>query len=310
MGPDGEAFLTLYESGREARLFTDDGEVLPLKLPAGEGFRYPIVQRFSDGAFLTVEPATSAGEPNASVFSADGTFSHAFYVGDGIQTVLVDPADRIWVGYIDEGVINGLLSKGAQPNWNGLARFDRQGVIDFAFNETLPETDSRRFIDDIYALTVDENGRAWFCPYQAFYLARVEDNDVTYPLERSPAAGADALLVGPDHVAFFNGYHHPGIVTLVELSSQRLRTVQLLGAEGEALSFRRAGVRAQHFVGLDDAHLYRLHLTDLLERLGPWTAENSSTVASALRFQDAAEAHDGGMMLILRDPGEALPEVE
>jgi hypothetical protein len=126
----------------------------------------------------------------------------------------------------------------------------------------------------------------------------------------SPAAGADALLVGPDHVAFYDGYDSPSIVTVVELSSQRLRIVQLHGTEGEPLSFRRAGARSQRFMGLDDDHLYRVNLGDLLERLGPWNADNSTTVAAALRFQDAAEAQDGGTMLILRDPGEALPDVE
>lgn len=297
LGLGGEVFLRL--KGRELGwwLLSENCEELPLRRPDGGRFFYPFVQRFADGRWFVVEDAGTGGKDNAFIFEPDGNLSHSFYAGWGMLRVQVDLAGGIWIGYLDEAVIGGEKHLGG----NGLVRLNEAGDVEFGFNARVRQLGGlagASEVFDIYALTVEERGRAWLCPYTEFFLAYVDNHDIHVVLHQAPVPGADAIAVGEGYVAFFEGYDAPGVVTVVELETQRLRIIQLLGEDNEPLPLRYLSTKGPSAVAIADDKLVRLDLELLLAALGPWNDDNSSTVAAALEFQEKqARRRVGGIII-------------
>jgi len=66
-------------------------------------------------------------EPNAAIYSGDGTLTRRGIVGDGIAHVRTTPSGAIWIGYSDEGIFGnfGWGVPGPAPvGHRGLMRFD------------------------------------------------------------------------------------------------------------------------------------------------------------------------------------------
>ena len=297
LGLDGEILLRLKKQELGWLLLSENGEELPLRRPSGARFFIPFVQRFVDGRWLVVEDTGPGGNDNAFVFDPDGKLSHSFYAGWGFVNIQVDAAGGIWIGYFDEGVIGGEERLGR----NGLIRLNQAGEVDFRFNarlRQLGEVTGASEIFDIYAFTVDDRSRAWLCPYTEFFLAYVDRNDIKVVLAKAPVPGADAIAVGEGYVAFFDGYDAPGVVTIVELETQRLRIIQLLGDGKEPLPLRYLTTKGPAVAAVVDDQLLRLDLGLLLVALGPWHDNNSSTVASSLKFrEEQARGRPGGIMI-------------
>ena len=301
LGLDGEVFLRQANREFGWLLLNENCEELPLRRPDGNRFFIPFVQRFADGRWLVIEDAGSGGKDNAFIFGSDGKPSHSFYAGWGMQRVQVDLAGGIWVGYIDEAVIGGEKHFGG----NGLVRLNEAGDIEFGFNTRLRQLGGlagASEVFDIYALAVDEQGRAWLCPYTEFFLAYVDNHDIQIVLHQAPVPGADAIAVGGGYVAFFEGYDAPGIVTVLELETQRLRIIQLFGEESEPLPLRYLSTKGPSAVAIADDKLVRLDLDLLLTALGPWSDDNSSTVATTLEFQEKQSRDRGGGIIIRISP--------
>lgn len=186
--------------------------------------------------------------------------------------------------------------------------------MEFGFNRSVRgRFDRDREISDIYALTIDDENRAWLCPYTEFYLASVEGETIDIVLERAHVAGASALAIGPDHFAFFGGYDRDCMVTIVERSSQRLRLIQLRDERDDPLRPGLIATRGARAVGLRDDALYRLDLEMLLEALGPWDDGNTATVASAVLYLHEEASYQSSMEFTVETgevreiPGEPRP---
>ncbi len=74
-----------------------EGPKFPLETP------FPILDRFGDGRWLVVG-ARSLDDADARVLCANGELINRFTLGDGIEHVAIDAANRIWVGWFDEGI--------------------------------------------------------------------------------------------------------------------------------------------------------------------------------------------------------------
>ncbi len=289
IGPDGEVFMSHFAEGVGSTVLGVNGDPINLKLPNSTTFVAGHLQRFVDGRWLVVDSRTEDFEPNAHIFTPDGTFSHAFYAGDGIETVLIDAADRIWIGYYDEGVFGagdyppGHAAREFGPNV--LVRLDDHGQMEFAFNYAA----RGRKIWAIYALTSDDDNRIWLSALServfAPALASVDGQAIEFTLDRAPDGGA-AISVASDHFVFFGGSDHPCMVTIVERASRRLRLIQLRDSDDRPLSPALVATRGGMAVALHDDALYRLDLELLLDALGPWHEGNSSTVDFAVRYMD------------------------
>jgi hypothetical protein len=144
---------------------------------------------------------------------------------------------------------------------------------------------------------VDDENRAWFCPYTDFFLASVLDDHVEYVLPRAPTFSANALTVGASFFAFIGGIHQSSMIAMVDRESLRLRLIQLHGGDGGTLSSGCVATRGAQAVAIANAWLYRLDQNILLDALGPWTDDNTSTVASAVQYFDEESSYSNSYMI-------------
>lgn len=174
-----------------------DGPIFPLETST------PLVDRFSDGRWLVVG-SRSRGEPNARVLAPGGALLARFMLGDGIEHITIDSADRIWVGWFDEGTSgNGWSVPGMErpPSTNGVACFAPNGGL----VEVPSWPKDAGFIVDCYALTSAGSG-VWASPYTDFPLVRFVPGEPTR-WWRSELAGPKAIAVDGNHALVAGGYH-------------------------------------------------------------------------------------------------------
>ncbi|MEU9478221.1 hypothetical protein [Streptomyces sp. NPDC048191] len=158
--------------------------------------RHPRIEALPDGGFLLLALRSRPGdERQVQVFDAFGRPTHAFRVGDGVEHLLADETDALWVGHFDEGVYgNDELST------PGLNRWSATGERLWSYRP-VPGADA---ISDCYALNV--TGRtAWACPYTGFPLLRIDPAGAVR-VWRNPVRGAVGLAVRGGRVVFFGGY--------------------------------------------------------------------------------------------------------
>lgn len=170
--------------------------MFPLETP------YPLIDRFADDRWLVVGSRTR-GEPNARVFAPDGALLARFTLGDGIEHIAIDSADRIWVGWFDEGMFGkGWSVPGMEwpPSSNGVACFAPDGSV---VDVPLWPKDAG-IIADCYALTPAGSG-VWTSPYMDFPLVRFVPGK---PARwwRSELAGPKAIAVDGTHAIVAGGY--------------------------------------------------------------------------------------------------------
>lgn len=203
----------LTQSGR-AYLMTwgadgwQDGPILPLETP------HPLIDRFTDGRWLVVGSRTR-GEPNARVLAPDGALLARFMLGDAIEHIAIDSADRIWVGWFDEGIFGeGWNVPGLEwpPSSNGVACFASDGsVVDVP---SWPK--EAGFIDDCYALTPAGSG-VWTSLYTDFPLVHFVPGK---PARwwRSELTGPKAIAIDGMHALIAGGYGDDAVrLALVQL---------------------------------------------------------------------------------------------
>lgn len=205
----------LTVSGR-ARLLTwdagswQDGPVFPLETP------HPLIDRFADNRWLVVG-ARAVGKPNARVLTPEGALLARFMLGDGIEHIAIDDADRIWVGWFDEGRFGeGWNVPGMEwpPSSNGVACFAPDGsLVDLPL---LPK--EAGFIADCYALAPAGPG-VWASPYTDFPLVRFVPGMPTR-WWRSELDGPKAIAADGTYALVAGGYRN---------DAARLALVQLEG---------------------------------------------------------------------------------
>ena len=137
------------------------------------------------------------------MFAPDGALLARFMLGDGIEHIAIDSADRIWVGWFDEGMFGQEWSvPGLEwpPCSNGVACFAPDGsVVDVP---AWPK--EAGIIADCYALTPTGSG-VWTSPYTDFPLVRFVPGKPTR-WWRSEIAGPKAIAVEGTHALVAGGY--------------------------------------------------------------------------------------------------------
>lgn len=196
---DPDAYRLRVNSAR-ARLWTFDGQTLTthFELPLEDPFL--AIDRLSDGLWLVVARRTM-NETNARLFEADGQLVARFMLGDGIQSVKTDAADRIWVGWFDEGVFGNSNWNVPRREWppssSVVAAFDRAGAVVWEL--------AAGSWADCYALNVTGED-AWTWMYgDAPPIQRLSVR-AQPQLWSCEGAGATALAVDNKHVLVAGGY--------------------------------------------------------------------------------------------------------
>lgn len=192
IGAGGSA--TVYREGGRVSVeagtsrFSLTGEVL-----------YPRVRRVRAGLLLLFRYRTS-GEPNASLYTDSGEHVRSFYVGDGVQDVLVC-GSKIVLTYFDEGVFSGeafgregvvVFNQRGDALWGYASEFGREGVD----------------VADCYCACTDGDTRVWFSPYTEFPLVELDverRKQIVTPLPEQ-LSGASALSV--DRSAVYVAINH------------------------------------------------------------------------------------------------------
>jgi hypothetical protein len=172
------------------------GPIFPLETP------HPLVDRFTDGRWLVVG-SRALSEPNARVLAPDGELLARFMLGDGIEHIAIDGADRIWVGWFDEGMFGGGWSvPGLEwpPSCNGVACFAPDGSV----LEVPSWPKEAGFIADCYALTPVGSG-VWTSPYTEFPLVHFVPGKPTR-WWRSELTGSTAIAVDGNRALVAGGY--------------------------------------------------------------------------------------------------------
>lgn len=198
-GFDPAAYRLRVNSAR-ARLWRFDGQTLT------EHFELPLedpslaIDRFSDGRWLVV-PRRTMNETNARLFEADGRLVTRFMLGDGIQSIKIDAADRIWVGWFDEGVFGNpnwkIPGREWPPSSSVVAAFDRAGAVVWELGA--------HSLADCYALNVTGED-AWTWMYGDAPPIHKLSAGGEPQLWSCNAAGATALAVEDGHVLVAGRY--------------------------------------------------------------------------------------------------------
>ncbi len=175
-------------------------------------------QRLPDGGYALASSRSKLGERNLQLFDDRGRYRTSFPVGDGIEHMAVDGKGRIWVGYFDEGIYGGdPLSS------HGISCFDQSGNLEYQWDYRTVGP-----IDDCDALTLDENGRAWVCPYSRYFVAMIADSDVRALLPSAPVSVISGLLTGTTHLGLLGGtdFHGNGdrAVAIWHVAPEGIRT--------------------------------------------------------------------------------------
>ena len=232
----------------DGSLVVEDFQTRHTLPPHHAKFRFPLVQRFTDGRWLVVETRSRRGnaahEQNAAIYTDKLERQTAFAVGDAVHGVVIDKADQIWVGYFDENPV-------------GLKRFSNAGAVEYDYNQS-----SGQNIFDLYAMAMDQNGDLWLYPYTDFPLVRLAADRAQVILNPAPVEGAHAIAVGGTHVAFFGSYD-TDIVTLFDLRSRTRKTIELTlpdNKPGRAI----VATQGDHIALLRDGQLFQFHLSDLI----------------------------------------------
>lgn len=174
-----------------------EGPTIPLETP------FPLMDRFADGRWLVVGARTSAGA-NARVIAPDGGLLDRFMLGDGIEHVVVDLSNRIWVGWFDEGVFGNddwrVPDHDRAPSSNVVACFADDGAL-----LDLPSwPDEIDDVSDCYALNAIGEG-AWNYSYSNFPLVYFAPGK---PARwwRNRLDGAQAIAIDGSHALLAGGY--------------------------------------------------------------------------------------------------------
>ncbi|MEM1388111.1 MAG: hypothetical protein AAGG54_10920 [Pseudomonadota bacterium] len=166
------------------------------------------IDRFRDGASLLVGSRSAwRGKDdfdlNGALIERGAGVANRIHLGDGIEGVAIDGADRIWVSYFDEGVFGNYGWTSIGPTGlgaGGLNCFDRAGALLWQHNRAL----SSNHIDDCYAMNVSAFG-VWIYYYHDFKLAQVRD-DFSVQYFETPLAGSHGLVTDGARFVFTSQY--------------------------------------------------------------------------------------------------------
>lgn len=189
----------------------------------------PIIDIFSDGSLLIVDRrcqyrSVDDYDYNGMIYNPTTKTILKFLAGDGIEQVLIDRDDHIWISYFDEGICgnygwgNILVPPFTKPIGKpGVNCFDSKGNIIWSFNDT------EKIIDDCYAMNITSKGTHIFY-YSDFDFCTISKNFQTQ-FFTSELAGCSTFAMS-DNYLLFNGQYGDPISTayLVKKTKESLVT--------------------------------------------------------------------------------------
>ncbi len=149
---------------------------------------------------MLVDARPLPNTPGGAVLSLDGQVQREFFIGDGVNDVVV-LEDLIAITYFDEGVF-----RGRSPSEQGIAFFDFDGEFFGGYQSLFGA--AAVDIADCYAACRAGRSTLAFSAYTGFELVRVRPRAREQELVALPAElhGASALSVVGDLGYFFSPY--------------------------------------------------------------------------------------------------------
>jgi hypothetical protein len=243
-----------------ARVWTFEGNTLingprfPLEAP------YPTFDRFQDGRWLVVGRQETV---NTRILAADGSEIRRIHLGHSIMRLKIDDADRIWVGWFDEGVFGngGWSAPGIDgpPSGYGVAAFDDHGSV-------VAHADPEADMVDCYALNVTGT-TAWACIYAGFPILSLA-MEATSRWRTTGLDGARAIAVQPPYVLAAGGYsdarHRVALVRLGSHAAEPLGEWELPLKTGFPSETDFVDGRGDTLHVVQDGYWHRWRLNDFL----------------------------------------------
>jgi hypothetical protein len=203
-----------------------DGDDITETVVSDLDLRFPKIDVLGDGFVLaaarcrmptgpaaaTVAELEAQIPHNARIIAADGSTRTTFHAGDGIEQVMTDQTNNIWISYFDEASICAPHLATQHPghpphrftmSMPGLIRWTEDGEP--AWYAVQDATGPSSWVD-CYALNVGAD-RAWAYPYTAFPLVEIDQIGVRC-VRRTPVRSASGVIVAGERVAFVAGQGH------------------------------------------------------------------------------------------------------
>lgn len=178
---------------------------------------FPIIRMVEEDLFLVIDARTKKDNKNCFVYDYKGTLINKFYLGDGIEEVIIVKKNII-VSYFDEGVFG---SNG--PNNNGLSIFNLNGELLFGYNGNGRQC----FIADCYCMCKFDNQSVLFLAYTDFNL--IELNIITHKeiVHKIPPNlyGSNALTTWKKKIYFSSPYDDQDGIYKWELGNENANKI-------------------------------------------------------------------------------------
>jgi hypothetical protein len=201
---EGNAPLDGRGAPTNARIWSFDGNALFEGPTFSISSPCPIIDRFSDGRWLVVSARTD-DSANGVILTPEGREVRRVNLGDGIFWTKIDDADRIWVGWFDEGVFGNASWRvpgfERPPSSYGLAAFDE-------FGSPVAHAPEREEIADCYALNVFGDA-VWASTFPGFPIGSLTGSG-QWHWWTTQITGTRALAVEGAFVLAAGGYGSEG----------------------------------------------------------------------------------------------------
>lgn len=148
-------------------------------------------------------------EKNAKIVDNNGEMINEFTLGDGIEDIIEDANENLWVSYCDEGIF-GNYGWGSEYEGKYIAPIGQNGVICWNLNgEKLweyPVKDLGSQMYDCYAMNIDENNNIWIYYYGEFDLIKIDSN-MNLSRFSFNIAGATGFAIYENNILISGGYN-------------------------------------------------------------------------------------------------------
>ncbi len=161
-------------------------------------FTFPEFDLFPDGRILLAAGWCANDDLNGLIFNSETREKTKFHAGDGIETICIDDASRIFISYFDEGIF------GDGPGMGGITCFNDEGGIIWQFNST-DRKDA--YISDCYAMNVT-GFDAYIYYYTDFELAKIGPKFET-AIWKTDISGCHCFAISDDALLFSSQYGEP-----------------------------------------------------------------------------------------------------
>lgn len=215
-----------------------------------EKVAFPLIACLKD-EFFVVNSRTDEKFENAFIYDRHGKLAHQFYVGDGVEDVVV-VGDKIVITYFDEGVFGDFPLA-----YNGVNIFDRNGKHLYGYHD---QTKSKRQIYDCYAAVGIDSTAIAFHAYDdsvggfSTVILNVDTYEETAFEPPKELDGCGAISIKDRIVYLFSPYKDNKGIYSFNLDSKQHERI------GECEERQLKGLPGGRFVGVEDKNYAMISL--------------------------------------------------